>query len=211
MPRLTWNSSGERFYESGVDRGVLYLPSQAGVPWLGLISVTESPSGGDPKAFYLDGLKYVNIASAEEFEATINAFSAPVEFGPCDGNVSIQNGLIATQQPRQSFGLSYRSKIGTDTEGPESGYKIHLVYNALAGPSERTNKTFTRSPDPSEYSWKITTLPPSITGYKPTAHLVVDSRYTDPEVLSAVEDALYGTDMDAAALPTPDDVIAIFS
>lgn len=211
MPRLTWNSSGERFYESGVDRGVLYLPSAAGVPWLGLISISENPSGGDPRPYYLDGIKYINISSAEEFEATVVAFSAPPEFNPCDGNVSIQNGLVATQQPRKSFGLTYRTRIGTDTEGPESAYKIHFVYNALTGPSQRSNKTFSRTPDPAEYSWPITTLPPSITGYKPTAHLIVDSRYTDPDVLTAVEDVIYGTDEDAASLPTPDDLIALFS
>jgi hypothetical protein len=211
MPRLAWDTAGDRFYESGVDRGVLYLPSQPGVPWSGLISVSENPSGGEPRPFYMDGLKYLNLASAEEFEATLDAYSAPPEFGPCDGNVSIQNGLIATQQPRLSFGLSYRSRIGTDTTGPEHGYKIHLVYGALAGVSQRSNKTFSGSPTPTQYSWAITTMPPNVSGFKPTGHFIVDSRYADPLILSNVEDALYGTDSTTASLPTPDELIAFFA
>lgn len=210
MTRLAWDVSGQRFFETGVDRGVLYAPSQPGVAWSGLISVVEDPSGGDARPFYLDGVKYVNIASAEEFEATISAFSAPAEFGPCDGNTEIQNGLIATQQPRRSFGLSYRTLLGNDIEGQDHAYKLHLVYNALAAPSRRNNSTIGSSTNPAEYSWQITVLPPSLVDLKPTSHLVVDTRYADPGVVSDLEDLLYGTEAEAPALPDPADVIALF-
>lgn len=210
MPRLTWDAVGERFYEIGVDRGVLYPTSELGVSWSGLISVSESPSGGSPRPFYIDGIKYVNVSSAEEFEGTIVAFGSPFEFAPFDGIARIQNGLLVTNQPRKSFGLSYRSNVGNDSNGNEHAYKIHLVYNALAAPSQRTNASIDDGVSPSTFSWSITTLPPSITGYKPTAHLVIDSRYTDSEILSEIEDLLYGTEAISASLPTPGDLIAIF-
>jgi hypothetical protein len=208
VSRITWDALGERFYELGVDRGVLYTPT--GVAWTGLISVAENPSGGDAKPFYLDGQKYLNFSAAEEFEATIQAFSSPPEFGPCDGNAVVHNGLIATQQRRQSFGLSYRTMIGNPNDA-ETGYKLHLVYNALAAPSQRNNISMGGSGDPNTYSWDVTTRPPTITGYKPTAHLVIDSRTTDPSVLSDVEDLLYGTISTSASLPDPDDLIAMFA
>lgn len=211
MTRLDWNTPGTRYYETGVDRGVLYVGAEVGVAWTGLISVSETPSGGDPKPFYIDGEKYLNLASAEEFEATISAFSSPLEFGPCDGVKSIQNGLFVTQQPRKQFGLTYRTKVGNDTQGVEHAYKIHLVYNALSGPSNRTSNTQSESADPTTFQWDITTLAPAITNYRPTAHLVVDTRYTDPEVLLELEDFLYGNESGSASLPTPDELIAIFS
>lgn len=211
MTRLAWNANGERFFETGVDHGVLYAPSQPGVSWVGLISIEETPSGGDARPFYLDGVKYINISAAEEFEATITAFSAPAEFGPCDGNTSIQNGLIATQQPRKSFGMAYRTRIGNDSDGPEHAYKLHLVYNALAAPSRRDNNTLSSSVDPTEYSWQITCLPPELTGFRPTAHLVIDTRYADPDVVSDLEDLLYGTVSTDPSLPTPDDVAELFA
>lgn len=211
MARITWDVRGERFFEMGVDRGVLYAPSQPGVPWLGLISINESVSGGEPRPYYLDGEKYLNLLSAEEFAATIEAFGAPAEFGPCDGNLSIHNGLIATQQPRKSFHMSYRTRVGNDIDGADLGYKIHLVYNALAAPSQRNSSTIAGTPDPTKYSWSVSTKAPAITGYKPTAHLVVDTRTTDPDVLSDVEDILYGTDANPPAMPTPDDLIALFA
>lgn len=210
MPRLSWDGVGERLYETGVDRGVLYVSDAPGVAWPGLISVDESPSGGEAKPHYIDGVKYLNISAAEEFEATLNSFYSPVEFGPCDGVVSVQNGLFATQQPRKQFGFSYRTKVGNDVHGSDYAYKIHLVYNALAAPSSRNNSTLGDSADPSTFSWAITTLPPSITGYKRTSHLVIESRSTDPTILANVEDVLYGDDSDAASLPSPDDLIAIF-
>ena len=209
MPRLSWDAVGERFYEIGVDRGVLYPTDELGVVWDGLISVSETPSGGAAKPFYLDGLKFANIAAAEEFEATIVAFGSPLEFSVCDGVSRIQNGLLVTNQPRKSFGFSYRSNLGNDTEGTDHAYKIHLVYNALAAPSQRANNTINDSVNPSTFSWSITTLPPSIIGYKSTAHLVIDSRYIDPGILSDIEDILYGSAAAIASLPTPDELIAI--
>lgn len=212
MTRLTWGSSGTRVYENGVDRGVLYLPGQAGVSWSGLISVTEEPSGGAPRPYYFDGIKILNISSAEEFEATIEAFSSPNEFAQCDGVLAIQNGLYATQQPRKSFGFSYRSMVGNDTEGTDLGYKIHLVYNALAGPSSRTNSTASSGKSsPLTFSWKVTTLPPILSGYRPTAHFVVDSRYTSAGLLASLEDILYGTESVGASLPSVQDLYAMFT
>lgn len=211
MTRIAWGAVGERFFETGVDRGVLYIESLAGVPWSGLVSVSESPTGGEARPYYIDGVKYLNIASAEEYEATIDAFQSPPEFGVCDGNVSIQNGLIVTAQPRKSFGLSYRTLLGNDVDGPDYAYKIHLVYNALAAPSTRTNATEAETISPSLYSWRISTRPPAITGYKRSSHFVIDSRTTDPEVLEAIEDILYGSELEDASLPTPDELIAIFT
>lgn len=211
MPRLIWNVVGERFFETGVDRGVLYVGVNAGVPWPGLVSVSESPSGGEARPYYIDGVKFLNIASAEEFEATINALYSPPEFDPCNGVSSIQNGLLVTQQPRRSFGLAYRTKLGNDVDGSDHAYKIHLVYNALAAPSQRDNTTVAETVNPSNFSWSITTLPPTISGYKRTAHLVVDSRFTTEGVLAFVEDILYGDTSNAARLPTPDELVTIFT
>lgn len=211
MPRLIWDASGERFYETGVDRGVLYPIASPGVAWSGLISVSESPTGGEPRPYYLDGIKYLNIASAEEFEATLEAFWSPPEFGPSDGVGYVQNGLFATQQPRKPFSLSYRTKIGNDVDADEHGYKIHLVYNALTAPSQRTNQSTSDTTDPTVKNWHISTLAPAITGFKPTAHLVIDSTLTDPAVLIEIEDLLYGSDAVMAGLPSPDELIAIFS
>jgi hypothetical protein len=210
VARLTWSAFGKRFYETGVDRGVLYV-SSGGVAWPGLISVSEAPSGGDAKPYYFDGVKFLNLAATEEFEATLNAFFSPSEFAACDGIAAVQNGLFASQQPRKSFGLSYRTRIGNDIDGPEHGYKIHLVYNALAEPSSRDNASLGGNADPDVFSWKITTLAPALTGFKPSAHLVVDSRLTDPDVLAAVEDQLYGSVSTSSALPTPDELVAIFT
>jgi hypothetical protein len=211
VARIVWTAQGERFYETGIDRGVLYIPNDPGVAWPGLISVAESPSGGDAQPFYFEGLKYLNIATKEEYEATITSLYAPAEFLECDGVVRLQNGLLVTQQPRRSFGLSYRTKIGNDVAGSDHAYKIHLVYNALAAPSSRPNETLNASGEPSTFSWAITTKPPTITGYRPTAHLVIDTRYTDPEILSDLEDLLYGTDEDFSVLPTPDELIDLLT
>lgn len=209
--RLTWDSPGERFYESGVDQGVLYLPSTAGVPWSGLISVSENPTGGEAKPYYLDGLKYLNIASAEEFEATITAFNSPPEFAVCDGYAPIHRGLLVTHQRRTSFGFTYRVKVGNDTVGEDFGYKIHIVYNALAEPSERTNESSAEIVKPSTFSWKISTLPPDVTGYKPTAHYVIDSRSTPAGLLMKIEDILYGNDSAEARLPYASELVEIFN
>lgn len=209
--RLVWGARTERFYESGVDYGVLYTSDLLGFAWSGLISVTESPSGGEARPYYHDGVKYANIAAAEEFEATVTAFSSPPEFAECDGVVSVNNGLFATQQPRRPFHLSYRSRIGNEVEGPNHGYKIHIVYNALAAPSQRDHQTVNNSVDPTTFSWDITTLPPETTGYKRTSHFVVDSRYTPAEILTELMDILYGTEPEQARLPETDELLTIFA
>lgn len=211
MTRIKWGAQGERFYETGLDRGVLYVGEAAGVPWVGLISVSESPDGGDAKPFYIDGTKYLNLSTNEEFAATINAYSRPYEFGPCEGEKAIQNGLFAGQQPRVSFGMAYRTLVGNDTVGSDLGYKIHLVYNALAAPTQRSNGTMGENTSPLTLSWSITTLAPAMTGVKRTAHLFIDSRYSDPEALLAAEDILYGDESNSARLPSPDELASIFA
>jgi hypothetical protein len=211
MARVIWGARGERFYETGTDRGVLYLGTNPGVAWNGLISVKENPSGGGAKPFYIDGFKYLNVAESEEFEASIEAFSSPAEFGICDGTISVRNGLFVTQQTRKPFGLCYRTKLGNDTEGVDHGYKLHLVYNALAAPSSRSNTTLNESIDPTTLNWSISTMPPLLSGYKASAHLVIDSRLTDPAILVQVEEILYGTSVSQASFPTPSEFISIFS
>lgn len=211
MPRIAWGSTGERFFEAGVDRGVLYLPGQTGVPWNGLKAVSESPEGGEPRPYYVDGYKYINVASAEEFKATISAFGAPREFAECDGTKSIHNGLFATQQPRKPFGLSYRTLVGDDIRGSDNARKIHLVYNALAAPSTRENATLGNSATPLALSWGVTTTPPKITGLRPTAHFVIDSRLTPAGLMTEIEDILYGSDILSASLPSVEDLIELFN
>jgi hypothetical protein len=209
MSKLAWGDIGERIFEIGLDRGVLYVPGEIGVAWMGLIAVTEEITGGEPRPYYIDGEKYLNLLTAEEFEATIESFGCPDGFGVCDGNVRIHTGLIATQQARQTFGLSYRTLIGNDVQGSNFAYKIHLVYNALAAPTERENTTLGDSADPTTYSWSITTKAPAITGYRRTAHLVVDTRLYGASVISDVEDLLYGTHSTDPILPDPDDLVAV--
>ena len=209
MPRLDWDSTGTRFYDSGVDRGVLYVDGQPGVVWNGLTAVNETPTGGDPKPFYIDGVKYLNYSAPEEFEATITAFTYPVEFEACDGSVQPRQGLFLTHQRRKSFGFSYRSLIGND-QSENFGYKLHIVYNALASPTERNHETLKEQSDPNDFSWKVTTRPPAMPGYKRTAHVVLDSRTTDPTIIAAIEDILYGSDEDAARIPTLDELIAVY-
>lgn len=211
MARLTWDARGERFFELGVDRGVLYAPSQPGVAWRGLTAVNEGHSGGEPRPYYIEGFKYLNLLSAEEFIATIEAFSAPAEFGPCDGTSQIHTGLFATEQPRKEFGFCYRTRVGNEIDGTDHAYKLHIVYNALAVPAQKNMTTIGRTVDPTKLSWTISTKPPLVTGLKPTAHFVVDSRTADPEVLSDLEDILYGTEAEPPAQPTPDDLIAMFA
>lgn len=211
MPRLTWAAQGEKYYETGISQAVLFVGDSPGVPWVGLTSVEQAPSGGAARPYYIDGNKYLNISESEEFEATINALNAPREFSPCDGIVSIQNGLFVTGQSRKSFGLSYRTIVGNDIDKSDHGYKIHIVYNALAAPSNRSNASTSGSVNVVTNSWKITSMAPSITGLKPTAYLVIDSRYTDPEVLSDVEDILYGTEAEPSRQPNPDELITLFT
>jgi hypothetical protein len=209
MAQLVWNSVGSRFYESGVDRGVLYVDTQPGVAWNGLTSVNETPSGGDATPYYIDGVKYLNMPAGEEFEATITAFTYPDLFSECDGTYQPRSGLYITQQRRKPFGFSYRSMIGSDLT-PDHGYKIHMVYNALAEPTERSNSTTTDNNDLNDFSWKITTKPPAMDGYRPTSHVVMDSRFTDPTILSLVEDILYGTDEESARLPNWAELLGVY-
>lgn len=210
MPRISWANVGERYYESGIDRGVLYPESGPGVAWPGITAVRESPSGGSPKPYYINGFKYLNVASSEEFAGTIDAFFAPPEFGECDGTVAISNGLYMAQQRRKSFGMSYRTKIGNDVDGVHHAYKIHLVYDALVAPSSRTFAAIGDAVSPSTFSWEFSTLPPLIPGRKPTSHFVIDSRMTPAPLLLDVEELLYGSDTETSRLPSVSELIAIF-
>jgi hypothetical protein len=216
MAPLTWDQVGERLYETGVDHGVLYLPDQTGVyntgvAWNGLTTVTESPSGAEPNAQYADNIKYLNLISAEEFGATIEAFTYPDEFAECDGTALPNPGVAVGQQGRKQFGLSYRSRVGNDIDGTEHGYKLHLVYGCQAAPSEKAYATINDSPEAIAFSWDVTTTPAPVTGMKPTSLIVVDSTVVDPADLLALENLLYGQAATPAALPTPDAVIALFA
>lgn len=214
MPALTWDDIGERFYETGVDHGVLYTPDQTGVygngvAWNGLVSITESPTGAEPNAQYADNIKYLNLFSAEEFGATLEAFTYPDEFMPFDGLAKPANGVFIGQQPRGVFGLSYRTLVGNDLEGEQHGYKLHLLYGCKASPSEKAYNTINDSPEAMTLSWEISTTSVSVTGFRPTSLLIVDSRTADPDKLAELEATLYG-DTVAPKLPTPDEVIAMF-
>jgi hypothetical protein len=215
MTKLIWGNVGTRFYETGVDRGVLYLGGDTtGVPWNGLISVSESPSGGDAKPYYLDGIKYANSNSAEEFEATLEAYTYPEEFAVCDGTTYMAQGLFITQQQRRSFGLSYRTLIGNDIDAADHAYKLHIIYNAQANPASRDYATNSDDPEAMTFSWDITTRPVKFQdpafGVKYGAHLVLDSRVVYPWAMKAVEDVLYGTADTAARLPSPQELLDLF-
>jgi len=211
MARLVWGASGTRKYEAGVDRGVLYPSNLSyGVPWNGLTSVKEAPSGGDPQPYYLDGIKYLQVASAEEFNSTIEAFTAPPEFDVCDGTANIYAGVFITQQPRKAFSFSYRTLIGNDLQSDAFGYKLHIIYNCLAKPTSRDNQTLNDSVDAMTLSWDVTTVPPPITGFKPSAHIVIDSTKADPSHLEAVENVLYGSESSESRLLTVQEIMTIF-
>lgn len=210
LPYIVWNTVGSRFYEAGVDRGVLYPKVGPGVVWNGLISVNDNSPGGDPKAYYMDGEKYLNQLSSEEFSATIEAYTYPDEFAACDGTAYAGKGLFLDKQPRESFSLSYRTKIGNDLDGLNHGYKIHLVYNALASPSNRKYDTLDSSAKAMAFSWSMTTTPIAIEGRRATAHLIIDSTKTDPYLLRAFEEMLYGSDGVIPHLPSPQDVVDFF-
>lgn len=209
MSRVEWNLPGERFFEAGVDRGVLYPRVGPGVPWNGLISVSESTSGGDLESLYFDGVKYRDIIASEDFSAQVEAYSAPPEFAAADGMKMLSPGLFVTQQPRRSFGMCYRTLIGNDLVGAEYGYKLHIVYNCTAAPSGRSNQTIAAQVAPTSRSWSISTVPPPATIFKPTAHIVLDSTLIDPFAMEQVEAALYGHDSGDAYLPTVSQIIAI--
>lgn len=214
MSKLVWDKNSERFYETGTDKGVLYPMSSAGtydkgVAWNGLTAVTESPSGAEATALYADNVKYLNLISAEDFAATIEAYMSPEEFDECDGTAEIAPGVTIGQQKRKSFGLSFRSIIGNDTDGNDHGYKIHIIYGATAAPSERAYTSVNDSPEAMTLSWELTTTPVAVTGHKPTAHLEINSTKVDPEKLAALEAILYGSESEEARLPLPDEIVEL--
>lgn len=224
MSKIVWDKTGERFYETGVDHGVLYpIESDGtypkGVAWNGLTAVTESPSGAEATAQYADNTKYLNLVSAEEFGATVEAFTYPDEFGECDGSAELIEGVLIGQQSRKVFGLAYRTVVGNDVEGVDHGYKLHLIYGALAAPSEKNFATINDSPEAIAFSWEVTTTPVNVTGHKATASLTIDSTKVTPAKMAAIEEILYGkdatTDPVAAAvdprLPLPDEVVSILT
>jgi hypothetical protein len=217
MSKLVWDKSGEHLYETGVDHGVLYPEVDGayplGIAWNGLTTVTESPSGAEANAMYADNIKYLNILSAEEFGATIEAYTYPDEFCACDGSASPTKGVYVGQQSRQHFGISYRTVLGNDTKSNDYGYKLHLIYNCLAAPSEKAYASVNDSPEAISFSWEVSTTPVQITGYKPTATIIIDSTKVDQTKLAALETILYGVDQigETAAvdprLPLPDEVL----
>lgn len=215
MAVLTWDGIGERLYETGVDRGVLYIPTNGvydtGYAWNGLTAVTASPSGAEATPLYADNIKYLNLVSAEEFGATIEAYTYPDAFALVDGTVSPSAGVSVGQQTRKTFGFSWRTKVGNDVDGADYGYKIHLVYGALAAPSEKAYATVNDSPEAITFSWEVTTTPVPVTGLKPTAIITIDSTKVDADNLQTLEDALYGTEGTNPRLPLPDEVLAIFA
>lgn len=216
MAALQWDKSGERFYETGVDHGVLYVRDAQGeypkgVVWNGLTGVSESPSGAEANPQYADNMKYLNLISAEEFSATVEAFTYPAEFAACDGSALPAPGVSIGQQPRKTFGLSYRTLVGNDIDATDHGYKLHLVYGALAAPSDKSYATVNDSPEAMTFSWELSTTAVPVTGHKATATLTIDSTKVDPAGLSSLEDLLYGTESEEARLPMPDEVIALFA
>lgn len=222
MAKLTWDKTGERFYETGTDKGVFYPLNNSGaytpgVAWNGLTGVTESPSGAESTPLYADNIKYLNMLSAEEFSCTIEAYTYPDEFGECDGSANLAEGVTIGQQNRKMFGFSYRTLIGNDIDGTSHGYKIHLIYGCQASPSEKGYATVNDSPDAITLSWEISTTPVNVTGFKPTACVTIDSTKCSPEKLAALEAILYGKDPTSESgsdgvdprLPLPDEVKTI--
>ena len=217
MSKLQWDQSGQKFFETGVSKGVLFVKDPqtglygAGVPWNGLTNVTQSPTGAEPSAIYADNIKYLSLLSVEELEASIEAYTYPDAFAECDGTAEIggaASGVRIGQQPRKTFALAYQSKIGNDLN-PDLGYKIHIIYGCLAGPSERSHDTVNDSPEAMTFSWDLTTTPVEVEGMKPTASIEIDSTKVDAGVLTSIEESLYGTDLAESALLMPDEIIAL--
>ena len=213
MSRIVWDKTGERFYETGVNQGVLYPMVEGaypkGVAWNGLTSISESPSGAEATPLYADDIKYLNLISAEEFAYSIEAYTYPKEFEACDGSAEVATGVTIGQQNRQNFGLCYRTTYGNDTEGNSYGYKLHIIYNSTASPSEKAYTSINDSPEAITFSWEVNTTPTTVTGHKPTASVVIDSTKADEAKLKQLEDILYGTDEAEARLPMPDEIIQI--
>ena len=223
MAKIVWDKSSERLYETGVKNGVLYVQGTGGtytkgVAWNGLASVTESPSGAEPTPLYADDIKYLNLLSTEEFGATIEAYTYPDEFAECDGSKSIAAGVYIGQQARKTFGMCYKTTLGNDTEGNDHGYKLHIIYGALAAPSEKAYETINDSPEAIAFSWEISTTPVNVKGSKPTATIVIDSTKANPEKLAALEVILFGSDAPNGEgagtdprLPLPDEIATLMT
>ena len=214
MSKLVWDQTGERYYETGVKNGVLYVQGeggtyQNGVAWNGLTAVTESPSGAEPTTLYADDMKYLTLMSAEEFGATIEAYTYPVEFNQCNGEAEIATGVIVGQQDRKSFGLCYRTTVGNDVDGNAYGYKLHIIYGAKAAPSEKAYAAINDSPEAITFSWELTTTPINVEGFKPTANITIDSTKADASKLTALEAILYGSESENARLPLPSEIITL--
>lgn len=216
MAKIVWDESGKRLYETGVKNGVLYIQDETGeynkgVAWNGLTAVTESPSGAEATPLYADDIKYLELFSAEEFGATIEAYTYPEEFEACDGSASLGTGVTIGQQDRKTFGLCYRTVLGNDVKSNEYGYKLHLIYGAKAAPSEKGYQTINDSPEAITFSWEVTTTPVNVAGFKPTASVTIDSTKIDPEKLKKIEDMLYGEGATDAKLPLPDELKTILA
>lgn len=219
MSKIVWDNVGERYYETGVKNGVLYVkegtdptkPYPKGVAWNGLTAVTESPSGAEASPLYADDIKYLNLISNEEFGGTIEAYTYPDEFKACNGEGELATGVTIGQQSRKTFGFCYRTTLGNDEEGNDYGYKLHLVYGALANVSEKAYASINDSPEAITFSWEFTTTPVAVTGSKPTSIITIDSTKADATKLATLEAALYGTESEEAYLPLPDDVAAMFA
>lgn len=213
MPKLVWDAAGEKLYETGLSKGVLYpqvgTTYPKGVVWNGLTAVTESPGGAEPSDLYADNIKYASLRSAETFGATIEAYTYPEEFGECDGSSLVAPGVFIGQQNRKPFGFSYVTNLGSDAETAEPEYKLHLIYGATASPSEKPYVTVNDSPEAITFSWEITTTPIPVTGFKPTATIIIDTTKVTTQKMKAIEDLLYGTEMNSARLPSPDEIITL--
>ena len=212
MAKIKWDQTGERFYETGVNKGVLYPYATSdygtGVAWNGLTNVSESPEGAEATPLYADNIKYLNLMSTEEFKATVEAYTYPDEFAACNGEAALSTGVSVGQQKRKLFGMAYQTRIGNDVDS-ELGYKIHLIYGCLAAPSEKSYATINDSPEAITFSWEISTTPVEVTGFKPTASLVIDSTKVDATALARLEAVLYGDNLNDARLPLPDEVTSI--
>lgn len=216
MAKLVWDAAGERQFETGVSKTVLYPMSEVagtydkGVAWNGVTAITESPTGAEPSAIYADNIKYLTLMSIEELEVTLEAYTYPDEWAQCDGSQELETGVYISQQKRKQFGLAYQTVVGNDQD-PEAGFKIHLLYGALASPSERAFATINESPEAMTFSYSLTTTPVEVAGHKPTALLTIDSTKVDAAKLKTIMDKLYGTESEEPALLTPDEITTILA
>lgn len=215
MAKLVWDETGKRFYETGVKNGVLFVQETSGaygkgVAWNGLTAVTESPSGAEATPLYADDIKYLELRSAEEFGATIEAYTYPEEFEACDGSASLGKGVTIGQQDRKPFGMCYKTVVGNDVARNALGYKLHIIYGATAAPSEKAYATINDSPEAITFSWEVTTTPVEVAGFKPTSTIVIDSTKADPVKLKALEDKLFGTESEESTLPLPSEIAGMF-